>query len=79
MIFPDEYQLNHDCCLGRIQGDECDKINSQRLQRIIGPVCMYEADDSDNHGNGLRAADHQRIQQHCERLPDKLQLKMELE
>ena len=38
-------------------------------------MCEYEADDSDNHGNGLRAADHQRIQ-HRERLPDKLQLKL---
>ena len=56
--------------------DECNKINSQCLQRIIGPVCVYEADDSDNHGNGLRAADHQRIQQHRERLPDKRQLKI---
>ena len=35
-----------------------------------------KADDSDNHGNGLRAADHQRIQQHRERLPDMLQLKV---
>ena len=55
---------------------ECDEINNQCLERISGPMCEYEADDSDNHGNGLRAADHQRIQQHRERLPDKLQLKV---
>ena len=56
--------------------DECAKINDQCLQKITGPICEYEANDSDNHGNGLRAADHQRIQHHRERLPDKLQLKV---
>ena len=56
--------------------EECNKINNQCLERITGPVCEYDADDSDNHGNDLRAADHQRIQQHRERLPDKLQLKV---
>ena len=55
---------------------ECDKINSECLEKVIGSVCEYEADDTDNHGNGLRAADHQRIQQHHERLPNKLQLKV---
>ena len=36
-----------------------------------------DAEDTDNHGNvnGLRTADHQRIQQHRDRLPDKLRLK----
>ena len=56
--------------------EECNKINNQCLEKITGPVCEYDADDSDNHGNGLRAADYQRIQQHCEQLPDKLQLKV---
>ena len=39
-------------------------------------MCEYESDETDNHGNGLRAADNQRIQRHRERLPDKLQLKV---
>ena len=56
--------------------DECNSINNQCLEKISGPACEYDADDSDNHGNGLRAADHQRMQQHRERLPDKLQLKV---
>ena len=55
---------------------ECGQINDQCLERISGVMCEYEADDSDNHGNGLRAADHQRIQHHRERLPDNLQLKV---
>ena len=55
---------------------ECDKLNDQCLNRILGLICGYEADDCDNHGNGLRAADHQQIQQHRERLPDKHQLKL---
>ena len=38
---------------------ECDKLNDQCLDRILGQICEYEADDCDNHGNGLRAADHQ--------------------
>ena len=56
--------------------EECSKINNHCLEKITGPACEYDADDSDNHGNALRAADHQRIQQHRERLPDKLQLKV---
>ena len=56
--------------------DECDKLNNLCLAKISGPVCEYDADDTDNHGNGLRTADHQRIQHHRERLPDKLQLKV---
>ena len=56
--------------------EECNKINNQCLEKITGSLCEYDADDLDNHGNGLRAADHQRIQQHRERLPDKLQLKV---
>ena len=54
---------------------EC-RINDQCLVRVSGVMCEYEADDSDNHENGLRAADHQRIQHHGERLPDNLQLKV---
>ena len=54
--------------------DECDKLNNLCLEKISGPVCEYDADNTDNHGNGLRTADHQRIQHHRERLPDKLQL-----
>ena len=38
---------------------ECGKINDQCLERISEMMCEYEADDSDNHGNCLRAADHQ--------------------
>ena len=56
--------------------EECNKINNQCLEKITGSLCEYDADDLDNHGNGLRAADHQRIQQHREWLPDKLQLKV---
>ena len=56
--------------------DGCDKLNNLCLAKISGPVCEYDADDTDNHGNGLRTADHQRIQHHRERLPDKLQLKV---
>jgi hypothetical protein len=56
--------------------EECNKINNQCLEKVIGTACEYDADDTDNHGNALRAADHQRIQQHRERLPDKLQLKV---
>ena len=55
---------------------DCGQINDQCLERISGVMCEYEADDSDNHGNGLRAADHQRMQHHRERLPDNLQLKV---
>ena len=55
--------------------EECSKINNHCLEKITGTACEYHADDSDNHGNALRAADHQRIQHH-ERLPDKLQLKV---
>ena len=55
--------------------EECNKINNQCLEKITGSLCEYDADDLDIHGNGLRAANHQRIQQHRERLPDKLQLK----
>ena len=55
---------------------ECGKINDQCVERISGVMCEYEANDSDNHGNGLRAADQQRIQHNPECLPDKLQLKV---
>ena len=56
--------------------EKSDKINNQCLDKITGSPYEYDADDLDNHGNGLRAADHQRIQQHREQLPDKLQLKV---
>ena len=55
---------------------ECAQINHQCLQKLPGTMCEFEANDTDNQGNCLRAADHQRIQQHRERLPDKLQLKV---
>ena len=55
--------------------DECEKFKNLCVDKISGPVCQYDADDADSHGNGLRTADHQRIQQHRERLPDKLRLK----
>ena len=56
--------------------EEGAKINDQCLRQITGMMSEYEADDTDNHGNGLRAADYQRIKQHRERLTDKLQLKV---
>ena len=55
---------------------ERDKLNDKCLDKILGQICEYEADDCDNHGNGLRAADHQQIQHHREWLLDKLQLKL---
>ena len=34
--------------------EECNQTNNHYLEKITGPVCEYDADDSDNHENGLR-------------------------
>ena len=49
---------------------ECEEINSACIERVGGSSVVYDAIDSDHHGNLLREADIEKL------LPDKLVLKV---
>ena len=53
-----------------------DGVNDLYINRIDGSESVYEALDTDHHGYPLREADKLTILKYCERLPDKLVLKV---
>ena len=55
---------------------ECEEINSACIERVAGSSVVYDAIDSDHHGNPLREADIEKLNRCRERLPDKLVLKV---
>lgn len=55
---------------------ECSIINDRCINKIQGDDHIYEALDTDHHGNPIRDTDRERIKRHRERLPDILTLKI---
>lgn len=55
---------------------ECEEVNDLCIKRMPANESVYEAIDTDHHGHPLREANKQTFLKYCERLPDRLVLKV---